>query len=432
MLRQNESMQSVACKFVTYALLNLIKHNDLGTTLCTQSVAPKFSKCNTISSINLTHNQAMTELQSNHRLDRLSRIAHARQAVMQGGPNAAAQYVQPWIAQSWQRCLQAGHRPEDRLGFDMVTNATQRRSLEANHVLRQAARSTLDQLSIAIAQTRYFAILTSASGEVIDTGGAIDRSDRRADLITRVGVDLSELAVGTTAIGLTLQEQRSTWLHRGEHFYQDTQWYSCAGAPITGPDGHCVGMVDVTGIEVAERPALAHLVATSARAIENALVLSRPHTLVLHLQWPGQHCGKDSEGLVCVDADGVIGAMNPMARQMLGLLQPAPASLHLSDVFAISCGSIFDAQHSAGWMAVPLWSGLHLEARTSSAGTLAPKSLGGSTLPAWSTPVQALKEHENALIKQTVTKLRGNVAAAAEQLGISRSTIYRKLGKPRR
>jgi sigma-54 dependent transcriptional regulator, acetoin dehydrogenase operon transcriptional activator AcoR len=369
----------------------------------------------------------MTALQSHNRLER---IALARRAVMHGEHTTATQYVQPWIAQSWQRCLAAGHRPDAHISFDPVGAALQQRNLEANRTLRTAARSTLEQLSIAIAQTRYFAILTNAQGQVVDTGGAIDHSDPRADLITRLGVDLSELAVGTTSIGATLAEQRSTWLHRGEHFFQDTQWYSCAGAPIFGPDGQCAGMVDVTGIEVPERPELMNLVTTSARAIENALVLARPHALVLHLQWPGQHSGKDNEGLLCVDADGLIEAMNPMARQMLGLAQPASQRLYMDEVFAISAGHLFDAQHSAAWTNVPLWSGLHLQLRASRAGMLAPKShaMHSASRPTLALP---LKEHETDLIKQTVRQLKGNVAAAAEQLGISRSTIYRKLGKPK-
>lgn len=369
----------------------------------------------------------MTASQPHHRLER---IAQARLAVMHGEHNTDTEYVQPWITQSWQRCLAAGHRPDARISFDPVSTALQQRNLEANRTLRTAARSTLEQLSIAIAQTRYFAILTNAHGEVVDAGGAIDRSDRRAALITRQGVDLSELAVGTTAIGATLAEQRSTWLHRGEHFFQDTQWYSCAGAPIFGPDGQCAGMVDVTGIEVPERPELMNLVTTSARAIENALVLSRAHDLVLHMQWPGQHSGKDNEGLLCVDADGVVGAMNPMARQMLGLMHAAPAPWHMGDIFAVSAGHLFDAKHSADWTAVPLWSGLHLQVRTSRAGNLTPKSQSVNSLHR-PTLAQPLKDHETALIKNAVTQLRGNVAAAAEQLGISRSTIYRKLGKPK-
>jgi sigma-54 dependent transcriptional regulator, acetoin dehydrogenase operon transcriptional activator AcoR len=368
-----------------------------------------------------------------HSEARLKGIAIARNAVMHGAPDAAAQYVQPWITQSWQRCLQAGYLPHQRLGFDSVNDAAQRRSNDANYALREAARQSLEQLGMAIAQTRYFVILTNARGMVVDTSGVIDRSDKRADVIARIGVDLSESAVGTTAIGSTLIEQRSTWLHRGEHFYQDAGCYSCAGAPIMGPDGQCAGMVDVTGIDAEERPALMHLVATSARAIENALVLAQPHAIVLHLQWPGQRAGKDGEGLVCVREDGTLGAINPVARHMLGLIQHSSVPLHLSDIFAVSPGTLFDAQRAASWLSAPLWSGLRLQVRASRAGNLAPKS-SVSAVPSLSdsAPHKALKDQEAELIRDTVSQLRGNVAAAAVQLGISRATIYRKLGKPQR
>lgn len=377
--------------------------------------------------INKLHNILMSAL---HTEPRLKSIALARNAVLQGNPPAAQQYVQPWITQSWQRCLGAGLAPHNRLGFDMVSTSMQQRSKEANHTLRQAARTSLEQLGVAIAQTQYFVILTNARGMVVDTSGHIDRSDPRADVIARIGVDLSESAVGTTAIGSTLIEQRTTWLHRGEHFYQDAGCYSCAGAPITGPDGQCAGMLDVTGIDAQERPALMHLVTTSARAIENALVLARPHAIVLHLQWPGQRSGKDGEGLVCIDTDGVLSALNPVARQMLGLQLAGAAPLHLGDVFAVSAGSLFDGRHHATWQDVPLWSGLHLQVRTSSGGTLAPKAHTlHNTAVAHSNLPRALKDQESDLIRHTVTQLRGNVAEAARQLGISRATVYRKLGQ---
>ena len=83
-----------------------------------------------------------------------------------------------------------------------------------NHALIRAAKPVLDKLGRAIANTHYFAILTNSDGIVIDVNGPIDRADPRASLITRIGVDLSERAIGTTAIGAALSEQHSVWLHR--------------------------------------------------------------------------------------------------------------------------------------------------------------------------------------------------------------------------
>ena len=41
---------------------------------------------------------------------------------------------------------------------------------------------------------------------------------------------------------------------------------------------------------------------------------------------------------------------------------------------------------------------------------------------------KALRDVETELIRQAVLKARGNVAEAARALGISRATVYRKLG----
>ena len=119
-----------------------------------------------------------------------------------------------------------GRRPEEKLGFDIVAAQAVRRTEESSHDLLVAARPVLSRLARAIAGSRYFAILTDAQGVVVGVDGAIDRSDRRAQLITRIGVDLSEQAVGTTAIGAVLAELQPVWLHRGEHFFNDAGCYS--------------------------------------------------------------------------------------------------------------------------------------------------------------------------------------------------------------
>lgn len=62
--------------------------------------------------------------------------------------------------------------------------------------------------------------------------------------------------------------------------------YTCAGAPVFGPNGRCAGMLDLTGIDVAERPQLRHLADASARAIGNRLVQALPHALALWINWP--------------------------------------------------------------------------------------------------------------------------------------------------
>lgn len=369
-------------------------------------------------------------------LSRLNNIAQARQLVLQERQPQEQPFVLPWIERSWRRCLAMGHEPQRPVAFDTLSAAQARRTRDANHVLTEAARPVLQELGRALADTRYFAILTNNQGAVVDVNGPIDRGDRRADLITRVGVDLSEQCVGTTAICAALSELQPVWLHRGEHFFHDTSSYSCAGAPLFGPDGACVGMLDLTGVDAPERPELKHLVVQSARSIENILALRQPHVLLLRLNWPGHRLGDDSDGLVGLDGDGLVATSNSAARQMLpALAGPAMVAdnrIHCDDLFALPASVLFDAaQHAPASIDVPLWSGLRLQALAAAASgsrdaTRAWHAMERQPVPA--SDRRRLKDIETALIRKAVQDARGNVTQAAYQLGVSRATVYRKLG----
>lgn len=391
--------------------------------------------------------------------DRHALIAQARQvlrAVPSANAAAAARaatvlpapaVMEPWIARSWQRCLASGLQATQRVVFDAVSAAALRRIHAQHHELLQVARPVLEQLARAITGMRYFALLTDARGIVLAVQG-LHRlpadGDPRARAIGRVGIDLSEAAAGTTAIGAALTEQQAVWLHRGEHFFEDNSCYSCAGAPLFDPWGRCMGMLDLTGVDVPERPELRHLAARSARAIEDALLLQQAHALLLRVNWPGSPLGGEDDGLLVLDADGQVLGSNGMARQLMPLPQlPPGAALHWSHLCALPWGMLLGAaqqvaRHGSVPLELPLWSGLRLHGlaqwavprRTLVALAAHPGTSGASTqTPAAPAP---LRETETALIRQAVWAARGNVAQAARALGISRATVYRKLGNARK
>jgi transcriptional regulator of acetoin/glycerol metabolism len=357
---------------------------------------------------------------------RLAHIEQARACVLQARQPAPRGWLDPMIERSWQRCLKIGHEPQQAVSFQPVSTSALHHALDASHQLLQAAAPVIHTLERAMLHTRYFAILTDANGTALHIHGPVDRSDPLTAAIARVGIDLSEAAVGTTAIGTTLAEQDAVWLHRGEHFFQHASVFSCAGAPITGPTGDCVGMLDLTGVNVAEQPALKHLVAQSARSIENTLALSQPHHLLLRLNWPGRVLGDDSDGLVCLDADGFITGINRPAAQMLNV-QRGSGPAHADTVFAMPFAELFDAAHGQrGALEVPLWSGLQLLtlAQRHHGAPQGPQALSPQSIASHAVP---LKEHETWMIRKAVEDARGNVGQAARALGISRATVYRRL-----
>lgn len=346
---------------------------------------------------------------------RLSNIAQARQQVIEQGAWLQAPLVEDWIQRSWQRCLQLGHHPDQAVSFDPISQAQVQRLQEQHHSLLHAAQTELDRLSQAIAGTRYFALLTDAQGMVIDTRGDIPQDSPRARDIARIGVNLSEAQAGTTAIGAALAEHRPIWLHRGEHFFQGNASYSCAGAPLFDSAGDCVGMIDITGVDVPERPELQHLAAQSARHIQNALLHQQQPALMLRLNWAGQPLGSDSDGWLGLDAEGSLIGANQVARQ---ILQLSPEPVHASDVFATAWTTLFDLAPAPHVVEVPLWSGLRVQLQRSH---IAAPNAPAAVLAA------PLKAVEGDLIRRAMQQARGNVAEAARRLGISRATLYRKI-----
>lgn len=363
---------------------------------------------------------------------RLRQISQARQSLLASGGEltqilASAWYDRAWIMQSWRRCLAQGRQPDEPVVFQPVTASAARQARQAQAGLLAAARPELERLGALLAPIRYFVILTDARGLVIDTAGAIDHAEPHSHAIARVGVDLSEDSIGTSAIGAALAEKIPVWLHQGEHFFRHTAVYSCAGAPLFGPSGECLGMLDATGVDVPERPELKHLVAQSAQRIEQALLLQQPHRLRLHLSWPaasGNGSASDAaQGLLCLDGEGAIVGSNRAARDMLPALQLAQgAPAQAGDLFAVPWQHLFDMAHSGEARLVPLWSGLRLQVVASRTGT---------ARPAQAMPTRLLKALERELIEQAMRDAGGRVDVAARALGLSRATLYRRLAPQR-
>jgi sigma-54 dependent transcriptional regulator, acetoin dehydrogenase operon transcriptional activator AcoR len=107
---------------------------------------------------------------------------------------------------------------------------------------------------------------------------------------------------------------------------------------------------------------------------------------------------------------------------MLPQLALAGAPTHCGELFAQRVDAWFDAarrRSQPGPVEVALWSGLRLQALP---------QLPGQP-PVSVSPKAPLRDVEIALIRTAVADARGNVAKAAQALGISRATVYRKLGK---
>ena len=151
------------------------------------------------------------------------------------------------IAGSWRRCaLDYSLDPARNYAPTVVDAHTlaQRRSQYAELV--QIASAEIDWLYEYIAESGYALVLTDASGIILyeKTDATLSDTFRAAGLM--IGADWSEPREGTNGIGTCIAENRSTLVHRDEHFRSCHIGLSCSGSPIRDPAGALVAVLDAS------------------------------------------------------------------------------------------------------------------------------------------------------------------------------------------
>ncbi|XLM22314.1 GAF domain-containing protein, partial [Chromobacterium piscinae] len=80
-----------------------------------------------------------------------------------------------------------------------------------------------------------------------DQSGDIGFLDKAARLALAPGMDWSEAARGTNAIGTALAAADSILVRGAEHYLERNRALSCAASPLLGPQGQMLGVLDISG-----------------------------------------------------------------------------------------------------------------------------------------------------------------------------------------
>ncbi len=374
----------------------------------------------------------------------LTRISAARHAYFEQGL-ASPGWVSDPVLRGWERCRAQGRKPGERIAFEPVTSSRLATLDDQFHGLIDTARPELDALAGALSGAGYGIFFINADGINLHVAG---RSRQWGDLMrlaARHGVDLSEAAIGASTIGNVLFEQRPVSVYRNEHFMEINAVFDCVAAPVFGPCGELVGAVDATrDMQGAQLDAL-RLVETCAALIEAALVMQVPAAATLALSWHPVRAHPLDTALLSFGTDGELLGTNDIARQLLGATvgnhagRPAGSARH-----RLSFAQIFDLPFGAAMSRLRTSEGgaartvqLHLVnglALYASLVVLNPQHSGTEQLPAApnrATPLRAriptAADAEREAIELALDQMGGNISKAARLLGLSRSTLHRRL-----
>ncbi|NLH82891.1 MAG: GAF domain-containing protein, partial [Phyllobacteriaceae bacterium] len=237
------------------------------------------------------------------------------------------------ILRSWRRSGAHGLDMDRRPAFESLSHAQLREIRERNEILLRAARGELELLHEDARLTGGIAILTDPHGTVLATVGNVDFAERASRVALRPGVQWSEAAIGTNAIGTAIAEGSPITVSGGEHFFEAQAILGCSAVPIFDPSGELIGVLDFSNDAGVPQTHTLALVRRAVEQIEHRLFEQRFGRHVrMHFHADPDLVMSPHEGLLAFDGSCLVGA-NRQGLDLLGLDWSALGVLGFDQIF---------------------------------------------------------------------------------------------------
>ncbi|WP_438752710.1 helix-turn-helix domain-containing protein [Pararhizobium sp. O133] len=289
------------------------------------------------------------------------------------------------VAASWRRCFTVhGISPEEARSPLRLSEQEFHAAREKSSQLIEEAQGELDRLFLTVGKAGCCLLLTDGNGIALERRGASGDDKDFRGLGLWSGTVWSEASVGTNGIGTAIADERAVVIYRDQHFLSCNTGLSCATAPIRDHLGRITAAIDISTCrdDAGEMAMmlLSQAVRDSAARIE-ANLFRRAFSGARILLVPD---GKSSPALLAIDRDDLV----------LGATRAARLRLNLDDrriANGVPAADLLDE---------------------------APTMQG-----------EDLADAERAALRRVLSRASGNVSLAADTLGISRATLYRKMKK---
>jgi transcriptional regulator of acetoin/glycerol metabolism len=233
--------------------------------------------------------------------------------------------LDPTLLNSWERCSQTGRNAQEHVAFEPVERGKLSYLLEAENQWLAVARPELERLAHSIAKAGYAAMLTNTKGSVLAVAGVIEQHSSALRLAFRPGVDVSERAIGTSAMSLALAEERPIRVMGAEHFFSDNQIFHCFANPIFDHKGALLGSIDITRDVPGLSSSVIQLAQECAVRIEQKLFEELP--AFIRVEFEGVAGAR-----IAFDRDGQLVAASRAANQLIDM-PLKPFQFTFEDIF---------------------------------------------------------------------------------------------------
>ncbi len=265
-----------------------------------------------------------------------------RQGPAPGTLGATQDYTEV-IGKAHQRSQRYGVVAWERPDFSTSAQCDLNDVVENNRFLFQYAAPVMETLYEQIANTHSMVLLTTAQGLVLHSLGDKDFLEKASRVALAPGVDWSEKAKGTNAIGTALSEETAVTVHGEQHYMHANHALTCSCAPIFNPAGQVVGALDVSGDHRSYHQHTLALVRMSAQMIENQMFAgSFPKAVRLHFHARPEFLGTLVEGIAVFTPEGRFLSANRSAQFQLGLPFGALQARTFSSLFDLPMSALLE------------------------------------------------------------------------------------------
>ncbi|PZQ51285.1 MAG: sigma-54-dependent Fis family transcriptional regulator [Rhodovulum sulfidophilum] len=252
------------------------------------------------------------------------------------------------VAASWDRCRALGLDPRQPPEAAVLAFAEVRRRRETLAAMRRLALAEMRLLHAQIAGSEFMIALGDAEGIVLDTISDQAFADSDAGRAIIPGSRWREEDRGTNALGLAALERAPVAIHGREHYFAAHGRLSCMAAPILGPDGAVLGLIDASCANEARQQHTLALVRMAAAQVENGLLYEQfPEATILAFHPRPEYLRTLSAGLLAVGPDGEVLSLNrPAATLLAGL--PLRIGARFEALFETGFAAARDALRGGG------------------------------------------------------------------------------------
>ena len=246
--------------------------------------------------------------------EELERLRRARRTFFEQGKLPRG-VLDDAVTDSWRRCNHEGLDALSRQGGDACHDArVLRERRQRNEALLASALPELETIYQQIAHTNSAVILTDADGILLHRVGDPEFNRKAARVALQPGACWHESARGTNAVGTALAAARPVSVHGPEHYLDCNGFLTCAAAPIHGPLGEMIGVLDVSGDQVSRQLHTLGLVRMASLMVENRLLESRFEDAVyLYFHPRREFVGTLGQGIAAFSGEGRLLAANASA-----------------------------------------------------------------------------------------------------------------------